>query len=232
MLSRRKIILGLSLAAAGLVPCASFASPMIQGLPGVDAVIDRPFVPKSRKAAPGKPTPVSKPAKKAKSKKAAKKPFVIDPMYAPQDIDFYTLFVPGTIIVNSGQKLLYLVLAGNKARRYGVAIGSQGLGWTGIARIKGKVEWPSWKPTPDMLKRSPEKYMRYKDGMEGGPGNPLGARAMYLYQGKRDTQIRIHGTTQPWTIGQAASNGCFRMVNEHIIDLYERVRFGAPVIVI
>jgi lipoprotein-anchoring transpeptidase ErfK/SrfK len=233
MLSRRLLILGLSFTAAGGLPRVSEAAPMLQGLPGVDQVIDRPSAavrPQFQK--PRKATVSVKPAKKAKARKTAKKPFVIDPMYAPQDIDFYTLFVPGTIIVNSGQKLLYLVQPGNKARRYGVAIGSQGLGWTGIAKIKGKVEWPSWKPTPDMLKRSPEKYLRYKDGMEGGPGNPLGARAMYLYQGKRDTQIRIHGTTQPWTIGQAASNGCFRMVNEHIIDLYERVKYGAPVIVI
>ena len=197
------------------------------GLPGVGVIGDRPAARKPKKA-----TAAVKPAKKTKSRKSAQKPFVTDPVYQPQDVEFYTLFVPGTIIVNSSQRLLYLVQPGNKARRYGVAVGSDGLGWKGVARIKGKVEWPSWKPTPDMLKRAPEKYLRYKDGMEGGPGNPLGARAMYLYQGKRDTQIRIHGTTQPWTIGKAASNGCFRMVNEHIIDLYERVKYGAPVIVV
>ena len=90
----------------------------------------------------------------------------------------------------------------------------------------------SWKPTPAMIKRSPEKYARYADGMAGGPDNPLGARAIYLYQGKHDTSIRIHGTTQPWTIGKAASNGCFRMVNEHVIDLYERVPIGTKVTVI
>jgi lipoprotein-anchoring transpeptidase ErfK/SrfK len=204
---------------------------LTQGLPGVALPQDRaaPEImrvpPKAKRA-----LPVAKAMKKAGKKST--KPFVTDPMYEPQEIDFYTLFSPGTIIVNSSQKLLYLVQPGNRARRYGVAIGREGLGWKGVAKIKGKVEWPSWKPTPEMLKRSPEKYLRYKDGMDGGPGNPLGARAMYLYQGKRDTQIRIHGTTQPWTIGQAASNGCFRMVNEHIIDLYDRVKYGAPVIVI
>ena len=231
MLSRRMFVMGISSAAAGLCPFAALSSPLTQGLPGVAFPLDRAqpeFKPAPKK--PKRSTPVSKAAKK--TKRAPTKPFVVDPVYAPQEIDFYTLFVPGTIIVNSSQKLLYLVQPGNRARRYGVAIGKEGLGWKGVAKIKGKVEWPSWKPTPDMLKRSPEKYMRYKDGMEGGPGNPLGARAMYLYQGKHDTQIRIHGTTQPWTIGQAASNGCFRMVNEHIIDLYERVKFGAPVIVI
>jgi lipoprotein-anchoring transpeptidase ErfK/SrfK len=171
-------------------------------------------------------------SKSSKKRKSLKKPFAVDPIFEPQQVDFYTLFLPGTIVINSSQKFLYLVEPGNKARRYGVAIGMEGLGWTGAARIKGKVEWPSWKPTPDMIKRNPQKYSRYKDGMKGGEGNPLGARAMYFYQGKRDTQIRIHGTTQPWTIGQAASNGCFRMVNEHVIDLYDRVKWGAPVIVI
>ena len=91
---------------------------------------------------------------------------------------------------------------------------------------------PSWTPTPAMIKRAPEKYARYQDGMPGGPGNPLGARAIYLYQGKSDTHIRIHGTTQPWTIGKAASNGCFRMVNEHVMDLFDRISVGTQVIVI
>lgn len=231
MLSRRIFVLGFSSIAAGLSPLAVMASPLTQGLPGVAVPLDRAspeFKPVPKK--PKRASTVSKSVKKPKQR--ASKPFVIDPIYAPQEIVFYSPFTPGTIIVNSSQKLLYLVEPGNRARRYGVAIGREGLGWTGVAKIKGKVEWPSWKPTNEMLKRSPEKYLRYKDGMEGGPGNPLGARAMYLYQGKRDTQIRIHGTTQPWTIGQAASNGCFRMVNEHIIDLYERVKFGAPVIVV
>jgi lipoprotein-anchoring transpeptidase ErfK/SrfK len=233
VLSRRLLILGLSFTAAGVLPHFGHAGPMLQGLPGVDQVIDRPSAtsrPLIQK--PKKATASLRQAKKAKARKSVKKPFVIDPLFAPQEVDFYTLFAPGTIVVNSSQKLLYLVQPGNRARRYGVAIGKEGLGWKGIAKIKGKVEWPSWKPTNEMLKRDPEKYGKYKDGVKGGDDNPLGARAMYLYQGKHDTQIRIHGTTQPWTIGQAASNGCFRMVNEHIIDLYERVKYGAPVIVI
>ena len=228
MLSRRNFVLSLSATFAVVSSVGVSTHALAFELPGVEPIVKR--------SAP-KPRPVSalKPQKKArKSKKTVKlsKPFITDPKYLPQDVEFYSLFAPGTIVVNSEQKLLYLVQPGNRARRYGVAIGSEGLSWKGIAKIRGKVEWPSWKPTNDMLKRSPEKYLRYKDGMEGGPGNPLGARAMYLYQGKRDTHIRIHGTTQPWTIGQAASNGCFRMVNEHIIDLYERVKYGAPVIVI
>jgi lipoprotein-anchoring transpeptidase ErfK/SrfK len=233
MLSRRLFVLSLSFTAAGVLPRVGHAGPMLHGLPGVDQVIDRPSAtvrPQTQK--PKKVTASLRAAKKEKARKSTKKPFVIDPIYAPQDVDFYTLFAPGTIVVNSSQKLLYLVQPGNRARRYGVAIGKEGLGWKGIAKIKGKVEWPSWKPTNEMLKRDPEKYGKYKDGVKGGDDNPLGARAMYLYQGKRDTQIRIHGTTQPWTIGQAASNGCFRMVNEHIIDLYSRVKWGAQVIVV
>ena len=226
MITRRSLVTGFSCATAVLLlPSFAAAGPLIDNLPGVTPAL--------------KPAPQAKrvvqviaPVKKAKSKKTPKKPFMIDPQFAPQDVDFYSLFAPGTIIINSQQKLLYLVEPGNKARRYGVAIGKEGLGWKGIAKIRSKVEWPNWKPTNEMLARSPEKYTKYKDGMPGGPGNPLGARAMYLYQGKRDTQIRIHGTTQPWTIGQAASNGCFRMVNEHIIDLFDRVKWGAPVIVV
>jgi lipoprotein-anchoring transpeptidase ErfK/SrfK len=235
MLSRRCLVLGLPAVLASLT---GTASAQFADLPGVEPALRRAAPPierarVARKApAPDKKIKTASVSKPARKKKSSRKPFTIDPMFEPQQVDFYSLFLPGTIVVNSSQKFLYLVEPGNKARRYGVAIGMEGLGWTGTARIKGKVEWPSWKPTPDMLKRSPEKYSRYKDGMKGGEGNPLGARAMYLYQGKRDTQIRIHGTTQPWTIGSAASNGCFRMVNEHIIDLYERVKYGAPVIVI
>jgi lipoprotein-anchoring transpeptidase ErfK/SrfK len=185
------------------------------------------------------PVSVSKPKKKKqlaakarKKKSAPAKPYLVDPLYVPQEVAFYGPQQPGDIVVNSRERFLYLVQPGATARRYGVAIGMEGLGWTGSATVKAKVEWPSWKPTPAMIKRSPEKYARYADGMAGGPDNPLGARAIYLYQGKRDTSIRIHGTTQPWTIGKAASNGCFRMVNEHVIDLYERVSIGTKVIVI
>ncbi|MGB8818486.1 MAG: L,D-transpeptidase [Rhizobiaceae bacterium] len=170
--------------------------------------------------------------KPKKKKSGSSKPFQVDPVYLPQEVAFFGPQQPGDIVVKSSERFLYLVQPGGTARRYGIAIGKEGLGWTGSATIKAKVEWPSWTPTPDMLKRDPKKYGPHKDGMPGGPGNPLGARAMYLYQGKRDTSIRIHGTTQPWSIGKAASNGCFRMVNEHVIDLFNRVRIGTKVIVI
>lgn len=122
---------------------------------------------------------------------------------------------------------LYFILPGDVAIRYGVAVGQEGLFWTGSARIARKVEWPSWRPTDEMIERDPAAYERYADGMPGGPQNPLGARALYFYQGDRDTAIRVHGTTAPASIGRSASNGCFRMYNSHVIDLYNRVPLGA-----
>ena len=122
---------------------------------------------------------------------------------------------------------LYFVLPGDQAIRYGVAIGQEGLYWTGAATIARKVEWPSWRPTDEMIERNPDAYLKYADGMPGGPTNPLGARALYFYQGDRDTAIRVHGTVTPASIGSSASNGCFRMYNSHVIDLYNRVPLGA-----
>ena len=122
---------------------------------------------------------------------------------------------------------LYFVLPGDQAIRYGVAIGQEGLYWTGSATVGRKAEWPSWTPTPEMIERNPGAYAKYAGGMPGGPGNPLGARAIYFYQGERDTAIRVHGTVAPESIGTMASNGCFRMYNSHVIDLFERVPLGA-----
>ncbi len=163
--------------------------------------------------------------------KASKKKFSVAAKFEPQIVP-YTGYRPGTIVIDTKNKFLYLVQRWGKAKRYGVAVGRVGLEFKGKAKIYEKQEWPRWIPTKDMIRRQPGKYAKYKDGMDGGPNNPLGARALYLYQGKVDTRIRIHGTTQPWTIGKAASNGCFRMVNEHVIDLYGRVKVGADVVVL
>lgn len=122
---------------------------------------------------------------------------------------------------------LYFILPGDQAIRYGVAIGQEGLYWRGSATIGRKQEWPSWTPTPEMIARNPGAYAKYAGGMPGGPGNPLGARALYFYQGDRDTAIRVHGTIAPASIGTAVSNGCFRMYNSHVIDLYNRVPLGS-----
>jgi lipoprotein-anchoring transpeptidase ErfK/SrfK len=122
---------------------------------------------------------------------------------------------------------LYFILPGDRAIRYGVAIGKEGLYWRGQATIGRKVEWPSWRPTDEMIARNPDAYAKYADGMPGGPENPLGARALYFFQGDLDTSIRVHGTITPASIGSSASNGCFRMYNSHVIDLYNRVPLGA-----
>lgn len=179
--------------------------------------------------------PAQKPAVKKKSvsqKTAGKKEFELDPKYYPQSVSYKSRHAPGTIVIETGTRFLYLVGRGGTARRYGVGVGRQALAWSGSANIMRKAEWPRWTPTAGMIKREPEKYLKYKDGLKGGPKNPLGARALYLYKGKRDTLFRIHGTTAPWTIGSARSNGCIRMVNDHVIDLYERVPIGTKVVVI
>ena len=140
-------------------------------------------------------------------------------------------FEPGSVHVLSGSFLLYYIEAPRRAIRYGVAVGRAELVFRGATVVGRKLEWPPWRPTPEMIARNPAAYAQYADGMPGGPGNPLGARALYLFQNGRDTAIRIHGTTEPQSIGRAVSNGCIRMVNEHVIDLYARVPLGAPVMV-
>ena len=135
------------------------------------------------------------------------------------------------IHVVTGRHFLYWTLGNGRAIRYGVAVGAAGRNFAGAAVIGRKVEWPSWTPTAAMIAREPEKYGPLAGGMEGGPNNPLGARALYLYRNGRDTAYRIHGTPQPWTIGRSVSSGCIRMVNAHAIDLYERVPLGTRVTV-
>ena len=135
---------------------------------------------------------------------------------------------PGTILVNSDARYLYYVLPGGKAVRYGVAVGNEALAWSGVATVGRMTEWPDWIPTPDIRAR----LGPFPDRVPGGPANPLGARALYLFQGKTDTLYRIHGTNQPQYIGQAVSSGCIRMTNEDVIDLYDRARLGATVIVL
>ena len=115
--------------------------------------------------------------------------------------------------------------------RYGIGVGKEGLAWGGVATIQRKAAWPGWTPTSDMIARDPERNGPWKNGMAGGLGNPLGPRAMYLYQDGRDTMFRIHGTTEPNTIGSAVSSGCIRLINQDVIDLYNRVPTGTTVIV-
>jgi lipoprotein-anchoring transpeptidase ErfK/SrfK len=134
----------------------------------------------------------------------------------------------GTITVDTKNRYLYLSMEGGKAMRYDVGVGREGFAWSGRAYIGRRAEWPAWTPPAAMLKRRPDLPRM----MEGGIDNPLGARAMYLYNNKRDTMFRIHGTNEPHTIGQAVSSGCIRLLNEDVVDLYSRIKVGAPVIVL
>jgi lipoprotein-anchoring transpeptidase ErfK/SrfK len=138
---------------------------------------------------------------------------------------------PGTIIIDTGKRALYYILSDGEAIRYGVAVGKDGFSWAGIAKIGRKTEWPRWTPPTSMIKRKPE-LAKFANGMPGGPDNPLGARALYLFDNGRDTLFRIHGTNEPQSIGTAASSGCIRMLNEEVTELYDRVPIGTKVIVL
>ncbi len=161
----------------------------------------------------------------------------IDPAFLIREVGYQGSEEPGTIVVNPATRYLYLVLDGGSAIRYGVGVGREGFGWSGMATIKNKQEWPDWYPPSEMIARQPElrremSALQSGLGMPGGPGNPLGARAMYLWQGNKDTLFRIHGTVEPWTIGKRVSSGCIRMINQDAIDLYDRVPVDTQVVVL
>ncbi|NAZ37817.1 L,D-transpeptidase [Rubellimicrobium sp. CFH 75288] len=153
-----------------------------------------------------------------------------DDWRTPRVVPVQPTLAANEIHVDPDRFFLYWTLGFGEAIRYAVGIGRPGLYEPGIFYVGAKKEWPSWTPTPSMIEREPEKYARWADGMPGGPDNPLGARALYLFTPERgDTFLRIHGTNAPETIGTAVSNGCARLLNEHIIDLYDRVPEGAAV---
>jgi len=148
----------------------------------------------------------------------------VAPEYLPQPVFFRTSEAPGTIVIHTDERFLYLVQGGGRAIRYGIGVGRQGFQWQGLLKIARKEQWPDWRPPPEMIARQP--YLpRF---MAGGPGNPLGARALYLGA----TEYRIHGTNQPQTIGQAVSSGCFRLANPQVIDLFDRVPVGTKVVIL
>lgn len=161
-----------------------------------------------------------------------KEPFVLAEEFQPREVRVREQHAPGQILVMPRQFFLYHIIERERAIRYGVGVGRAGLEFTGSAIIERKAEWPSWRPTNAMIKRDPGRYAKFADGVPGGPNNPLGARALYLYKDGVDTYFRIHGTTEPWTIGSSVSNGCIRMVNDHVIQLYEQVAVGTVVTVL
>jgi len=155
----------------------------------------------------------------------------IEPQFWRQIVDDPTGERPGTIVVHTDGRFLYLVQENGKALRYGVGIGREGFDWSGAATIPFKRKWPTWTPPAEMIAREPE-LERYRDGMEPGLDNPLGARALYLFQNGVDTLYRIHGTNEDWSIGRAVSSGCVRLLNQDIVDLYDRVPNGTRCIVL
>ncbi|MBB4348121.1 MULTISPECIES: L,D-transpeptidase [Rhizobiaceae] len=155
----------------------------------------------------------------------------IKPELRRQQVAFSGNYAPGTVVVDTPARRAYYVLGGGQAIRYGVGVGRAGMALSGNAYVGRKAEWPSWTPTPAMQRRE-ERYRKLAGGLPGGPNNPLGARAMYLYRNGNDTMFRLHGTNQPESIGHAMSSGCIRMMNHDVIDLYNRVQVGAKVVVI
>lgn len=157
----------------------------------------------------------------------------LQPQYLRQEVPYQTRERPGTVVVDPTNRFLYLVQGNGYALRYGVGVGRQeAFNFRGEAKIGRKAEWPRWTPTPDMIAREPDRYGPYSGGMPGGEGNPLGARALYLYRDGRDTHFRLHGTIEPETIGTKVSSGCIRLLNQDVIDLYRRVPLGARVVVL
>ncbi|MGI6854875.1 L,D-transpeptidase [Mesorhizobium sp. 1B3] len=153
------------------------------------------------------------------------------PRYKRKRVRYSGSESPGTIVVDTSEHYLYSVEEDGWATRYGVGVGEQGLTLKGTASVGRKAEWPSWTPTASMMRRKP-RLVKYAGGVPGGLNNPLGASALYLYRGGRDTMFRIHGTNEPWTIGQNVSSGCIRMTNDDIVHLYERVPVGTSVLII
>ena len=160
----------------------------------------------------------------------ANNPWGLHPRFMPTRVEHNPGLTPGNIHVDPRARYLYHIGNDGTAMRYGVAVGRAGLYQPGNFRIQRVAEWPSWTPTANMIAREPEIYAQYAEGVPGGPDNPLGARALYLYTGGRDTYLRIHGTPQPWSIGTSASSGCVRLVNDHVIQLAQQVNTGSRAI--
>lgn len=212
MLSRRFMIAGLAVSLSG---CASF-DPDWLGI-GYDASdVDR----RNYAALKGERFPI--PAADLGK---------LDPKYRRQQVKYATSEPKGTIVVDTAQRFLYLVGDNGRATRYGIEVGREGFGWSGAATIARKAEWPTWTPPAEMVARDP-RTAPFARGMPGGPENPLGSRALYLYQGGRDTLYRIHGGGRPSTLGKATSSGCIRLLDHDVVDLYARVPAGTRTVVL
>ncbi|WOI55088.1 L,D-transpeptidase [Palleronia sp. LCG004] len=220
MISRRHFLaVG---ASAGLVACGRAPDPVSRNV--VPEIAPPAPVPPAYGALYDEPFPVP-----------AIPPGVVDPKLFRQHVTSpYAQYGPGTVVVDPDAAFLYLNEADGRALRYGVSVGAEGFGWAGNARMQFKRKWPRWTPPDEMVARQPqyEPYSIANGGMDGGPGNPLGARALYLFQNGIDTLYRIHGACEPQYLGRAVSSGCVRMLDQDVIDLYERVESGSDVVVL
>lgn len=188
------------------------------------------LTPAASSAAPKLDDPASSTASSVVTREMMKRP--VPEQFKRRLVRLSTNEAPGTIIVDTNNKFLYFVEGNNKAIRYGIGVGREGFGWSGIVKIGRKEEWPSWRPPAEMRSREARRGHFLPEVQKGGVDNPLGARAMYLYKGNQDTIFRIHGTNQPWSIGLNLSSGCIRMNNKDVEDLYQRADLGAKVIVV
>jgi lipoprotein-anchoring transpeptidase ErfK/SrfK len=231
---RRALLIGAGASATfALAGCATDTNPAVEA------------------SVPPQPKPATEPSQEVPSKFSAlygplaDEPFAvpglktsdIDPAFVRKALDYATNEPAGTIIIDPARHYLYFIEGGGRAMRYGVGVGREGFAWSGAATIKSKQEWPDWYPPKEMIERQPELRARLTElqsgiGMKGGPRNPLGARAMYLWQDNKDTLFRIHGTIEPHSIGKSVSSGCIRMINQDAIDLYNRTAVGTRVVVI
>jgi lipoprotein-anchoring transpeptidase ErfK/SrfK len=232
-LSRRAVLAGtVSLVGAGLAGCVGAPQQQRPSFGGTPALEEAPPVVGYGGEASG-----YGPVTGDKFPIAAVDLSRIDPRFLRQEVDYTGPEMPGTIVVDPKGHHLYLVSEGGRAMRYGVGVGREGFAWSGDATIHSKQEWPDWYPPKEMIQRQPEIRAQLAQlpgglGVPGGLRNPLGARAMYLWQGNRDTLYRIHGTLEPWTIGTSVSSGCIRLINQDAIDLYGRVPVGTKVVVL
>jgi lipoprotein-anchoring transpeptidase ErfK/SrfK len=236
--NRRTLIAGATSAAAfGLAGCVGQQNQIAAAVPSP-----------SPSVAPSGPAPVVVGAtgdfgsmygeiKDGKFSVPAVRPSDLDPAFRRTKVTYASREAPGTIVIDPSEHYLYHVQEGGQAMRYGVGVGREGFGWSGEATIHNKQEWPDWYPPKEMLERRPDLVKQMSQlqsglGMPGGPANPLGARAHYLWQGNADTYFRIHGTNEPATIGKSVSSGCIRMVNQDVMDLYQSATVGTKVIVL
>lgn len=221
LLTRRRFVgAGVSLVGLTLAACTTTEqhSAVLQPKPVVDESFAANYGPRPREQFP----------------LPAVSPSALSPKFRRQRVAFASAELPGSLIVDTSTFFLYLVEADDTAWRYGVGLGRQGFEWSGRARVAWKRPWPTWTPPDDMIEREPdlERWSVRNGGMPPGLDNPLGARALYIFQGGVDTLYRLHGTNEPHSIGRAVSSGCVRLINQDVIDLYDRVKPNAPILVV